>query len=113
MDILAPLEDLAQQLREAGLSAGVDPTKLNPPCAWVHCDRFEVDTLAGGGTLHAQIDLTVPSWKLSRAMAELGEMLDLALSVVTPDGQVQLDTGIELENKTILPGFRIPVNLEI
>lgn len=113
MDILAPLEALAAQLNAVGLVAGTDPTKLNPPCAWVHCETFEPNTLDGGGTIHAQIDLTVPSWKLRRAMGELSRMLGLALTVVTPDGQVQLDTGIELQDKSILPGFRIPVDLDI
>ncbi|HXG71271.1 MAG TPA: hypothetical protein VNJ04_11765 [Gemmatimonadaceae bacterium] len=107
------LDALVAVLLGAGIAAGCDPAKLNPPCAWVHADQFTIDNLDGSGTLGAFVDLAVPAWAYPQAMAALTDLLGRALSVITPDGPVELDRAIDLTGGKTLPAFRIPLDLDL
>lgn len=111
MDILTPLNHVAALINDAGLTASTDPTKLQPPCAWVHADRVRIVTLGGGIELSTFVDLVVPDYGPSRSLQALSALLGQVLTVLDPDGPVELDRAVELAQGGILPAFRIPVTV--
>ncbi|MBF6483845.1 hypothetical protein IU431_06695 [Nocardia otitidiscaviarum] len=112
-DIAAQLEDVAAQLRAAGVRASVEPRDLNPPCAWVVGRSLAHELLSGGGTLTADVYLIAPDTGIMAALAALTELLDLALTVIEPDADTSLSESVTLPGGGgPLPAYRLTVNLE-
>lgn len=111
LDFITPLEQLATKITAAGVTASTDPTKLQPPCAWVHADKVEIVTLDDGIEMNVFIDLVVPNYAPPAAMRALGDLLGKVLTVVDADGPIELDRAVELSQGGVLPAFRVPVTL--
>lgn len=120
MDIsLAPLDGLAQTLREAeGITtADVDPTKLRTPCVWVDFRGIVVDeTLeVSGYDLQADLRLGVSDVDAKRNQVALAQLVTAVLGVVDVEaGGVIRPIGLVLPgSKRRLPGLSVPVTLRI
>lgn len=108
MDIIGACQDAVSALASAGIDAGTDTDYLNAPCAWVAHDTLEINTLDGGGDVHLSVFLAVPANGYAAEIAALQELLTKALTVITPDGPVELDAGLQT-SAGVLPAFRLPL----
>ena len=112
--VLEELEGLAQALTLAGVPASVEPSEVPVPGAWVTARTADIETLAGGGTLHAYVYLIAAENGIREAHKELGKLLALM-----PDtwvaGELSLNEGVALpaNPSTPLPAYRVPVDLDI
>lgn len=109
MKILQALAPLVTVLKDAGISANVDVQRLNPPCAWVTASSLELAYLNGDGDLTADVYLVAPDNGIFDAMVSLEIMLAKLLTVIEPDGEIDLAAGVETADKRVLPAFKIPV----
>lgn len=112
MKITAALQQVTDLLQGAGLSAGPDTDKLNPPCAWVAPDRIRQEYLDGGGELDVSVYLIAPAQGFAVELETLEGMLGQALTVIGPDGEITLDEGVQT-SAGILPAFKIPLTLKV
>lgn len=108
VDVIKPAQQAVELLRSAGLSADTNTDRLNPPCAWVAQERLDLNTLDGGGDVHLSVHLAVPDHGYEQSLTALQELLNKALQVLTPDGDVELSAGLQTSNG-VLPAFRFPL----
>lgn len=108
MDVIGPAQQAVDLLRSAGLAADTNTDKLNPPCAWVAHDRLDLNTLDGAGDVHLSVFLMVPDHGYDRALTGLQDLLRKTLTVITPDGDIELSAGVQTSAGT-LPAFRFPL----
>lgn len=114
MDIVGALEQIVTDLRGQGIRANVDPTKLNPPCAWVRPAAVAHTRLGGCGELTVEIVLVTTDRPPHLAHADLGEMLTTALEVIDPTAETVTNEGYRLtDSQQPLPGYRITTTVEI
>lgn len=111
MKILESLAPVVAALKSAGLSANADPSKLNPPCAWVTPASVEQTYLDGGGELTCDVWLITADTGVFDSYVSLERMLEKALTVLDPDGEITLNTGIELSDGAVLPAFKFPIQV--
>lgn len=111
--LLPACQELADLLTAAGVPATLNKDRLETPGAWITPGKARgARTLAGGGVVEVSVLLVVPAAKEAEALKGLGRLLELALTVIDPDGAV--DTSIVLpHNNNALPAFRLPVNLDL
>lgn len=112
MSISATLQHVTDLLQGAGLTAGPDTDKLNPPCAWIAPDKMRTTRLDGSGELDVSIYLIAPAVGFAAELEHLQGMLQQALTVIGPDGDITLDEGVQT-SAGILPAFKIPLTLEV
>jgi len=110
--ITEALQSVTDALQGAGLTADTDTDKLIPPCAWIAADTIEQETLDGGGRLDLSIYLISPDLGYMAAIETLQGLLQQALKAVTPDGEIQLDEGVQTSSG-ILPAFKIPLSVKV
>lgn len=108
MDIIGACRDAVDALASAGIDAGTDTDLLNPPCAWVAHDSLEISTLDGGADVHLSVFLAVPGNGYAHEITALQDLLTKALTVITPDGPIELDAGLQT-SAGVLPAFRLPL----
>jgi len=110
---LAPaLQHVVAVLQGAGLTADTDTDKLQPPCVWVAVDKLRQETLDGGGALDLSVYLIARATGYADEIHQLQELLDKALTVISPDGDIELDQGVQT-SAGILPAFKIPLTVEV
>lgn len=107
----APLDQLIDVLRGAGLEANMNAAELNLPGAWVTLDTLQAVTVGGGLQLTARVFLIVGETDNARALGGLLELMTKLLTVITPDGQVQAQGVVMPDGSTPLPALSVPVNL--
>lgn len=112
MRISATLQHLTELLQGAGLTAGPDTDKLNPPCAWIAPDKVRTTRLDGSGELDVSVYLISPAHGFAVELETLEGLLLQALTVIAPDGEISLDEGVQT-SAGILPAFKIPLTLEV
>lgn len=114
VQVLAELEALAEALTAVGVPASVEPSEVQVPGAWVTARTAVIETLAGGGTLHAYVYLIAPDNGIRQSHEELGRLL-----ARMPDtwvaGELSLNEGVALpaNPNTPLPAYRVPVDLDL
>lgn len=108
MDLIATAEVVVKALARADISAGVDPDRLNPPCAWVVPDTAEITTMDGSGDVELSVFLVSKRTGFADEFLTLQNLLTKALTVLTPDGSVDLNAAVQTNNGA-LPAFRIPL----
>lgn len=69
------LAQLVDELADAGITAGLDPATLTPPCVWVSVDGIGPHTLAGV-VITARLDLMVPDVGFPQVYRHLGELAE-------------------------------------
>jgi hypothetical protein len=102
MGFAAVLEDIAGQLRDAGVQASVDPRNVNPPGVLVRMDAIE----PGAGKLCGRATM---GFTLLLVVGEIGESgaydtLDRLDAVVRSVLDVYLTTEPRTMRTTVLPG---------
>lgn len=107
--LLESLAPVVLALKEAGITANIDPSKLNPPCAWVTPASLEKAYLDGAGDLTCDVWLITADTGVFDSYVSLETMLGKALTVLEPDGEIILNTGIEMSNGSVLPAFKFPI----
>jgi hypothetical protein len=112
VNIAGTLQYATELLQGAGLTAGPDTDKLNPPCAWIAPDAMRTARLDGSGELDVSIYLIAQDLGYAVALEQLQGMLDQALTVIAPDGEVDLAAGVQT-SAGVLPAFKIPLTLEV
>lgn len=108
-DIMGKVNDVVTLLRNNGIAASVDPRDLNPPCAWVSARSLPTSRLVMCGDRPIQIDVYLIAIDngVEEALKSLTAMLDSALSVLQPTGEVSLSEAITLPSGGgPLPAFR-------
>jgi hypothetical protein len=102
MGFAAVLEDIAADLRAAGVQASVDPRNINPPGVLVRMDAIEpgAGKLCGKATMGFTLILVVPEIGETGAYYTLDELDALVRSVV----DVYLTTERRVMGVTVLPG---------
>lgn len=108
MDVIGPAQQAVELLRGAGLNADTNTERLDPPCVWVAHDRLDLNTLDGGGDVHLSLFLAAPDNGYDYALTALQELLQTVLTVLTPDGDVELSAGLQTSNG-VLPAWRFPL----
>jgi hypothetical protein len=110
--IVPACEDLAARLTAAGVRATLDRSKLSVPGAWITPGTARTLTLSGAGRVRASVLLVVPATGDLASLTALAGLLDKALTVLTPDEDV--DTSVVLpHNNSALPAFRLAVDLTL
>lgn len=109
MKILQALEPVVMALKGAGVATSIDPANLNPPCAWVTPSSLEMAYLNGDGELTCDVYLVTADNGLFDSMVALETMLAKALTVLDPDGPIDVAAGVETSGNRVLPAFKIPV----
>ncbi len=110
--IVPTCQGLADALTAAGVPATLDRARLAVPGAWVTPGTVPVGTLSGAAQLRASVLLVVPAGGDLAALTGLAKLLDKALTVLTPDDDV--DTSVVLpHNGNALPAFRLGVDLDL
>ena len=108
---VAPLTELVELLRAAGVRCEADPAQLVPPGVLVSLSGFAVLTLDGIHAPTALVRAVVPDSPTDKATAELVELVNQLLEVVEPDGPITA-LGLVLPNDPApLPCLSFPVNL--
>lgn len=108
MDIISPAQHAVELLRAVGISADTNTDRLDPPCVWVAHDRFELTTLDGAGDVHLSLFLAVPANGYEHEMPALQNLLNEVLEVLAPDGDIELNAGLQTTGG-ILPAFKFPL----
>lgn len=112
MKITEALQRVVSVLQGAGLSADADTDKLQPPCVWVAVDKLQQPYLDGGGDLDLSVYLIARATGYADELAQLQTLLDQALTVISPDGDIDLDQGVQT-SAGILPAFKIPLTVKV
>ena len=103
-------QELADTLTAAGVPATLDRSRLKLPGAWITPGTARAHTLAGRGRARADVLLVVAQSNDLESLTALGGLLATALTVLTPDGDVDTSVVLPIGNNA-LPAFRLPVNL--
>jgi hypothetical protein len=107
----APFTELIDALGTAGVQTSMDPSELNLPGAWLALDQVRRAVVGGGLRLDCRLFLISPDTDPLRAVELLGELYDLAATVLSPDGPV-LSQGVVMPgDPTPLPALSVPVFL--
>jgi hypothetical protein len=112
--IVPACQHLADLLTQAGVPATLSRSTLRVPGAWVLPATATTETLSGAGTVRATVLLVAPSAgnKDQEALEDLAGLLARALTVITPDEDV--DTSVVFpHNNNALPAFRLSVDLDL
>lgn len=110
----AAMEQLVTLLRGAGLPADTDRMRMKIPGAWVRPDTVTSYTLAGeGGPARSRVSvlLVAPQEGDAEALADLSRLLAKALTVLSPDEDVDTSVAVPIRNN-MHPAFRLTVDLE-
>lgn len=107
--ILESLAPVVLALKDAGVPANIDPAKLNPPCVWVQPTEVEETYLDGSGDLSCDVYLVAKDAGLFESMLALEKLLAKVLTVLDPDGPIDLAAGIETSDNRVLPAFKFPL----
>ena len=110
--IAETLAYVVEQLADAEIAAAHTTADLPFPGAWVHATRYERITFGGGARITVTVDLVAEGHDEHTALAQLEDMLDRALTVITPTAPIETDVAIELSPEVALPAFRIITTLE-
>lgn len=111
-NIVPACQELADLLTAAGVPATLDRAKLNLPGAWVTPGKGRQLTLAGAGRLSASVLLVTNAESDLEQLEALADLLDQALTVVTPDEDVDTSVVLPIRGNP-LPAFRLVVNLKL
>lgn len=99
---------LCQALTEAGVTATMTPAFVQTPGAWVSLVATRLVTLDEGAEADCAVFLIVGDTE--DPLGALGVLLDKALDVIEPDGDVTT-TSVNLPDSESLPALRVPVTL--
>lgn len=113
MDIRPALDDLAARFETVGLTATLDPQEVPVPGVWLAVQsitpvtRCLADVTVG-------VHLVVLDSGAPTALAELGDLLTAALTVVHPDEAVDTSTPVVLpHDPTPLPAATFTTTVEL
>ena len=113
MKITESLDRVTGILADAGLTAGPDTDTLQAPCAWVAVNKVRAgEMLNGDGELDLEIFLIAPDNGYLDSIRQLQSMLKQALTVISPDGEIDLAAGVQT-NAGVLPAFKIPLSVKV
>lgn len=121
LDVKAACLALAAKLSDKttyGLTAGIDPETLSPPCVWIQPREVRDFRLGGGGTLVAWCYVIATNTDTPNAMSLLDDMLDAVIEVAgiaESDRTIDLAAALTLPSSpsTVLPAYRVAVDLEM
>jgi hypothetical protein len=105
-------QHLADVLTAAGVPASLDRSSLQIPGAWITPGTARQLTLSGAGRARVSVLLVVPATGDLEALEALSVLLDKALTVVTPDEDVDTSVLLPIRNNP-LPAFRLAVDLTL
>lgn len=106
MRILESLVPVVEALQSVGITANIDPNRLNPPCAWISPADIERAYLDGAGELTCDVWLVAADTGIFDSYVSLENMLTKALTVLDPDSPIELNVGIETSTGGVLPAFK-------
>ncbi len=106
MRILEALVPVVEALQSVGVTANIDPNRLNPPCAWVTPAALEQAYLDGAGEMTCDVWLVAADTGIFDSYVSLEKMLAKVLTVIDPDGAIELNAGIETSSGGVLPAFK-------
>lgn len=116
----AALEELVQLLEDAEVPAALDPSDVNVSAdgaAWVHLVALRPKTLAGQWEADVAVFVLARDTDTGEVLADLGDMLDAALTAVAD--YLDPEEDITTESLSLpgggqgLPAYRIPLALDI
>lgn len=112
--IVPACQELADALTEAGVKATLSRDRLQVPGAWVRPDTVTGFTLGGAGTARVSVLLVAPAAGSNdrEALADLSRLLDRALTVITPDEDVDASVVLPHQNNN-LPAFRLVTEIDL
>src|SRR5699024_2220279 len=101
-----------EALKGAGSDATIDPRNANPPSAGVVARTDEAETRCGTRAIDAEVYLIVPNNGTPQALDTLTALLATALTVIDPDGRIELSEAVTLPGGSDpMPAFKIPLEL--
>lgn len=115
MNIPAGLDAVVAVLQGAGVSAAVDPRDLNTPCVWVTARSLPTAGrfMCGDRLMKVDLYLIAPDTGTPEAYRHLNDLLVKALSVLEPDGEIDLAETVTLPSGGgPLPAFRMSIEIE-
>jgi len=114
--IVPTLQALCAQLEDAGIRASVDRSKVNAPGAWVSPQLTTTHTLDASGRMRVHVYLIGPTGADDLTVLKtLAGLLDLALTVLTPDEDVDTSYSVALPHTptATFPAFRLVVDVDL
>jgi hypothetical protein len=115
IDVVAALQDLADQLTAAGVPSAVDPRAVNPPGARVEPQIRGHQLLAGAQTVRVRVSLVAPDIGVLDELKILDDLYAKSLTVFTPNtglasvyGQTQLP-----DRQTPYPALHLYLDVDV
>lgn len=112
MSLIAALDELTAILKQAGIRAHIDPQKVSAPGAWIAVESLFPARLDGSMIARAKVHLIRHNLPTRQVLPLLESDLAKALTVITPDGDIETDAHIATESGP-LPCFIIPLDIHI
>lgn len=108
------IDDLAERLTAAGVSATPEPQDVPVPGAWIAARRLTRERMCGGMALTVDVYLVVRDSGTLTALDELAGLIDKALTVIDPDdGRIDTDETVILpHDPTPLPAAKITTTID-
>lgn len=113
MSIRDRLDELADRLASAGITATPEAQDVPVPGAWIAVRAARRETMCPELTYDVDVYLIALDSGPLAALAELDDMLARALTVLRPSGDIDLATPIVLpHDPTELPAAKLTVTLD-
>lgn len=111
------LDHMVTVTKGAGISATLDPPKINPPGAWICARRLDTETLPGFFTTVADVYLITRDTGIIPALETLDVMLEKLIDAIHNDDALEIVSSALDESVTLphgaapLPAYRLSVNI--
>lgn len=113
MSIRDRIDELVDRLATAGITASPEAQDVPVPGAWIAPRSARRERMCLDLTVTVDVYLVVPDSGPLAALDALQTLLDKALTVIRPDGDMDLSTPVVLpHDPTPLPSVKLPVTLE-
>lgn len=108
---MAPVDELVDALKAAGVACSMDAAELNLPGAWLALDEVRPFNLKGTLQLRMSLYLICPDTDPYRALGILSKLFNLTREALEPDGAVTPQGVVMPSDPTPLPALRVPIYL--
>lgn len=113
MDLTAAADHIEAALASVDIPASVDPAEVQVPGAWISLVEVDAFTIGGGGIVVVDVYLIAPDTMPRQALAILGELSALALSVLDVERMTTNDALQLPDGGRPMPAFKLTTKVEV
>lgn len=113
VDLAAAADHVEAALATVDIPSSVDPAEVQVPGAWISVAEVDLFTIGGGGTVVVDVYLIAPDTMPRQALAILGELAGLALSVLSVERMTTNDALQLPDGGRPMPAFKLTTKVEV